>query len=73
VYVDWKSGGQINFSRVFAMEWWERWKSTMEKRPAKVLELSPNAFNFVVTQEPRSSLAPKLVHKSQTLHVYRIP
>jgi hypothetical protein len=73
VYVDWKSGGQINFSRAFAIEWWERWKSTMEKRPAKVLELSPNAFNFVVTQEPLSSLAPKLVYKSQTLHVYRIP
>ena len=26
VYVDWKSGGQVNFLRDFALEWWARWQ-----------------------------------------------
>jgi hypothetical protein len=28
VYVDWKGGGQVNFLRRFAQEWWERWQRT---------------------------------------------
>jgi hypothetical protein len=28
VYVDWKSGGQINFSEPLAKEWWQRWLDT---------------------------------------------
>ena len=27
VYVDWKGGGQINFLKVFATEWWPRWQA----------------------------------------------
>lgn len=26
VYVDWKSGGQVNFLKGFAQEWWSRWQ-----------------------------------------------
>jgi hypothetical protein len=26
VYVDWKSGGQANFLKGFAQEWWSRWQ-----------------------------------------------
>ncbi len=26
VYVDWKGGGQINYLREFALEWWDRWQ-----------------------------------------------
>ena len=32
VYVDWKSGGQINFSAPVALEWWQRWQATNELR-----------------------------------------
>jgi hypothetical protein len=28
VYVDWKSGGQMNFSEPLAKEWWQRWLAT---------------------------------------------
>jgi hypothetical protein len=28
VYVDWKAGGQINFSEALGMEWWRRWQDT---------------------------------------------
>ena len=29
VYVDWKSGGQVNHFADFAAEWWSRWRQTM--------------------------------------------
>jgi len=29
VYVDWKSGGQINYFPRFAEQWWSRWQQTM--------------------------------------------
>ncbi len=31
IYVDWKSGGQVNFHKVLADEWWSRWSSTLAK------------------------------------------
>ncbi|MEO8661007.1 MAG: DUF6798 domain-containing protein [Bryobacteraceae bacterium] len=30
VYVDWKSGGQVNLLKDFAEEWWRRWQETMQ-------------------------------------------
>jgi len=32
VYVCWKSGGQVNFMRGLAEEWWRRWQNTMAKK-----------------------------------------
>ncbi len=32
IYVDWKSGGQVNFLPRFAFQWWERWRRTGEGR-----------------------------------------
>jgi hypothetical protein len=29
VFVDWKSGGQVNYLQDFAAEWWQRWQLTM--------------------------------------------
>ncbi len=29
VYVDWKAGGQVNYFRSLAEDWWSRWQSTM--------------------------------------------
>jgi hypothetical protein len=29
VYVDWKSGGQVNYLKGFAEEWWFRWQQTI--------------------------------------------
>lgn len=29
VYVDWKAGGQVNFFRSLAEDWWSRWQATM--------------------------------------------
>jgi len=29
VYVDWKGGGQVNYSKEFADDWWFRWQQTI--------------------------------------------
>ena len=31
IYVDWKSGGQVNFHKGLADEWWARWSKTLAK------------------------------------------
>jgi hypothetical protein len=28
VYADWKAGGQVNFLKNFAREWWSRWQQS---------------------------------------------
>jgi hypothetical protein len=30
IYVDWKGGGQVNYRKDFATEWWFRWQQTMQ-------------------------------------------
>jgi hypothetical protein len=30
LWVDWKSGGQVNYFEPFANDWWTRWKQTMD-------------------------------------------
>ncbi|HEX8984866.1 MAG TPA: DUF6798 domain-containing protein [Bryobacteraceae bacterium] len=36
VYVDWKAGGQVNFLRNYAREWWSRWQKSGAARFAGV-------------------------------------
>ena len=31
LYVDWKSGGQVNFQKGLANQWWQRWSATLAK------------------------------------------
>jgi hypothetical protein len=31
IYVDWKSGGQVNFFKALGEEWWWRWQRTMAR------------------------------------------
>jgi len=31
VYVDWKSGGQVNYFKDFGEQWWSRWQDVMAK------------------------------------------
>ncbi len=33
LYVDWKGGGQVNLLKIFAFEWWRRWRAVNEARP----------------------------------------
>ena len=72
VYVDWKSGGQVNFSRSFAREWWERWENTMGGLPKTEIQgLNGKGIDYLVTQKPHSIADLKPVYETRTLEVYR--
>lgn len=50
VYVDWKSGGQMNFSEPLAREWWQRWQATnaLHFDPAEVGRLAGMGIDYLV-------------------------
>jgi hypothetical protein len=52
VYVDWKSGGQVNFLPRFGEEWWRRWQATMagRKRPPTPEEYAALGIDYVVAR-----------------------
>jgi hypothetical protein len=52
VYVDWKSGGQVNYFHEFAGEWWSRWQQTMARRftPADMSKYETLGIGYVVLQ-----------------------
>ena len=58
VYVDWKSGGQINFFREFTRLWWSRWQQTMAEpfRPERVPGLGDLGIDYLVL-DPRNRIA----------------
>ena len=57
VYVDWKSGGQMNFSEPLAREWWQRWQNTnnLNFDPAEVSRLQTMGIDYLVLS-PRHRL-----------------
>ena len=50
VYVDWKSGGQMNFSEPLAREWWQRWQNTHELRfdPTETSRMGSLGIDYLV-------------------------
>jgi len=50
VYTDWKSGGQVNFLKVFARGWWPRWQQTMAGKfqPEKVAYYKTLGIDYLV-------------------------
>jgi hypothetical protein len=52
VYVDWKSGGQVNYLHEFGEEWWSRWQQTMARRftPADLPKYEALGIGYVVLQ-----------------------
>ncbi len=62
VYVDWKAGGQVNFFRAFADEWWDRWQATMAGayRPDRVREYRTRGIQYLVFRRgPRNTQLPQ--------------
>lgn len=69
LYVDWKSGGQVNFLPVFAEEWWRRWELV-----EKVLPLSGYrelGIDFVVFQKAHRVKDAQPIYENARYVVYR--
>ena len=71
VFVDWKSGGQVNYSREFAEEWWARYQLTMTS-PIDLLRYEALGISYVVLK-PEHQLPKPTVFKNTSYLVYRIP
>lgn len=61
IYVDWKSGGQVNYIRGFGEEWWFRWQQTVGAgfKPADLPRYDALGIHYVVVRpENRLTRAP---------------
>jgi len=71
VYVDWKGGGQVNFFRDFAQEWWRRWEATVGRgfQPSDLARYRGLGIGYVVLRvEHRLPEAP--VYQNARYAVY---
>jgi hypothetical protein len=72
IYVDWKSGGQVNLLKEFAVEWWARWQKTMEGSfdPNQLDRYRGLGIDYLVvkTDNPLPGLAP--VYRNSKYLVY---
>ena len=56
IYVDWKSGGQVNFFKDLGEEWWSRWQQTMAKPfDPDVARYRPMGIDYIVVS-PKNRL-----------------
>jgi len=72
LWVDWKSGGQVNYFESLGQEWWSRWQQTMEgtftaQRLQGMLDL-PVDYYVLLRQNRLDS--PKPVFENQVYVVY---
>jgi hypothetical protein len=63
LYVDWKSGGQVNYFPQFARLWWTRWVETGSGRwsvtPEDFPKLAAMGVDYVVLKQPIARVAPE--------------
>lgn len=75
VYVDWKSGGQVNYHRNFTDVWWERWRALMEPgfRLSAVPEYFQRGIDFIVLQPEHRILGAVPTYANRRYVVYYVP
>ncbi len=69
LYVDWKSGGQVNFLPAFADEWWRRWGLVEKVLPLS--EYRALGIDFVVFQKAHRVEGVEPVYENSRYLVYR--
>lgn len=74
VYVDWKSGGQVNLLKDFADEWWQRWQAGMAPAGSK-LDLASYArlgVDFIVVERKDAPPETQPVFANSRYAVYEV-
>ena len=69
LYVDWKAGGQANFFRGLALEWFDRWQSVMTNPPDPA-HLRALGIGYIAMQRPLPGRDP--VFRNGAFLVYRL-
>jgi hypothetical protein len=74
LYVDWKSGGQVNYLRKFSEEWWRRWQRNASVKPgAQAISRYANwGVDFIVLRAENSIPGRTAVYANRRFLVYRI-
>ncbi len=69
IFVDWKGGGQVNYRREFAEQWWSRWQLTAGT-PADSPNWETYGVSYIVLR-PEHRLARPAVFENAGFVVYR--
>jgi len=74
VFVDWKSGAYVNFSRPFAYEWLRRWRQTMARGfdPSAAGSYAALGIDYVVLRLPHSLPGREPVFRNRTFVAYQM-
>ena len=74
IYVDWKSGGQVNFHEKLANQWWQRWQSEMaEGYNTRPIESYAAIADFVVLKTKNRLTNARAIYENGTYLVYQVP
>ena len=73
IYVDWKSGGQVNYMKSLGEEWWRRWQATLGAgyRPAPMKSYAELGADYVVLQAQNKIAGVQPVMENSGYVVYR--
>jgi hypothetical protein len=78
VYVDWKSGGQVNYYRSLAEEWWARWQQLhglqdrSHYRTEDLAQLAAEGIDYVVLPAADELTGRSPVFRNDQFLVYRV-
>jgi len=74
LYVDWKSGGQINYHESSAREWWQRWQAANQLRfsPERAGQLRTLPIDYVVLQAKNRLPGSVPIYESSQFAVYSL-
>ncbi len=73
LYVDWKSGGQVNLLRHFAKGWWDRWQKAGGETydPSKISRLGEYGIDYFVLKKVNKLADRSPVYENAGYVVYR--
>jgi hypothetical protein len=73
VYVDWKTGGQVNFFRDLGEEWWARWQKTMAApfKPDSMTIYRSLGIDYVVLQSKHRLAGATPLFENESYAVYQ--
>jgi hypothetical protein len=74
VYVDWKGGGQSNYLKDVAREWWERWQAVMAPgfRAGHLGRFAGRGIDYVAVKRANRPPGETPVFENPSFSVYRI-
>ena len=75
VYVDWKTGGQMNYFRGFSASWWQRWQATMAEpfQPPTLATCRAAGIRYLVFRKPPKWLTSAPIYRNSKYSVIAVP